>query len=489
MFEQDDGVVEADEGVEQTANIVELVQKANVALSDGLQMVDDTVRSILTGGVVVSDLKGVDFAMVKEAVQGSCRRFALWLAATLEIIAGGDDPKMLIDAPIEQEVGTEEELATEDPVNITQASIHLDSLSVESVDHEATSEKIETCLDKLLEQLESEAIDSSRVDLAMALSEMCRLAEKSVMENINQSINSCVGGGRKSHKSSGIFQSSFSTARKLGDADQQVSDRFQLAASRMLGLYSVQRGSDAASLLCSSFYEMASSSGEDLPEEPRPCVWKSLELAKAACMDCSAVYGGEVCAGKLPDLPEEESMLHTGGAQLGRSSLYGTPGIKGLQLDVERMFTEKVPAYPHPSENLEFTRSAVVTMVLNVAFKALAEEARVCTFTVKGYRQLQLDVAFLRFVLPHYVKDDLEGTNSQTILENVLTGALSEAGTRCRDPDCAGQETFYDPVTGESQSIRSILRQYVDKLTSEEPSEDRILDKFLVTEQETGADG
>jgi vacuolar protein sorting-associated protein 51 len=478
-----------------TPRVVQVVQMASVALSDGLQMVDDTIKSILTGGVVVAELKGVDFAMVSEAVQGFCLRFALWLAATLEVLAGCQscDSNVTIEAG---EAGvalgddeTEDE-ATEIPGNTSFNAP--DDLSAISDKNDAIADKVEMELNELLNELEAGSLSSSaRYNVTIAIAEMCRLAERSVMENISQSISSSQGGGRR-HKSSDLFHSRSAKAI-LSDDDNKACERFKLAASRALGHYAVNRGFDAAMLICAGFSVMATSNGEDLPKAPRECIWQGLEVVKLTCIDCSNVFGGESFFEPVQDVPEDESdFLNTGAPlSLGR---HMSGHVKGLQLDVERMFMERKPTYPHPSQILEFTRSAVVTIVLNIAINSLSELTRSCTFTTKGYRQLQVDVAFLKHMLSHYVKDDFlaEGSNSLTTLDTMLNSAIKTAGNRCADMDCVGQDKYFDPVTGVTTSVRSILRKFMNSASvtaisgadSDDEGEpvENIFSRFVITD-------
>jgi hypothetical protein len=447
----------------------------------------------LTGGVVVAELKGVDFAMVSEAVQGFCLRFALWLAATLEVLAGCQscDSNVTIEAGEADVVVDEDETQDKATEFVGNTSLNApDDLSAISDKNDAIADKVEMELNELLNDLEADRFSSSAgYDFTIAIAEMCRLAERSVMENINQSISSSQGGGRR-HKSSDLFHSRSAKAI-LSDDDNKACQRFKLAASRALGYYAINRGFDAAMLICAGFSIMATSNGEDLPKAPRDSIWQGLEVVKLTCIDCSNVFGGESFFEKIQDVPDDESdFLNTGAPlSLGR---HMAGHVKGLQLDVERMFMERKPTYPHPSQILEFTRSAVVSIVLNIAVNSLTELTRSCTFTTKGYRQLQVDFAFLKHMLSHYVKDDFmaEGSNSLTTLDNMLNNAIKTAGNRCTDMDCVGQDKYFDPVTGVTTSVRSILRKFINSASvtavsgadgEGEPVEN-IFSRFVITD-------
>jgi hypothetical protein len=80
----------------QEEGVLPVVQMASVALSDSLQLVDDTIRSILAS----TDAEERDDAsMLKQAVEQSSKRFAKWSAAAMERLAGceSSDPTSTIE--------------------------------------------------------------------------------------------------------------------------------------------------------------------------------------------------------------------------------------------------------------------------------------------------------------------------------------------------------------------------------------------------------
>jgi hypothetical protein len=100
------------------------------------------------------------------------------------------------------------------------------------------------------------------------------------------------------------------------------------------------------------------------------------------CLDCADVFGGERRADPIPEFLEQDDFETAPSPALCRKS-FG--GIKGLQLDVERMFMETVPVYPHPLKPIEFTQDEVVILVMKVAFRALVEQVCVSRFTLYSY--------------------------------------------------------------------------------------------------------
>ena len=461
-------------GAVTTPRVADIVQLASIALSDGMQLVDDTIRSILAGGAVVSDLKGVDFTMVENAVRRCSRGFAAWLASSLEVLAGCERQSLesTIDADPPEET-TEEGGAGVDgglPASIPKSpsgivvSSASDDLSELSGHDTATEEKLEdTLLDLATEIMNAEPLLSSQTTLAVA--EMCRLAQRSVMDNIQQSISASGGGtGRKKKVSSDLFKSVVSEKTDLSVQDKKVANRFMLAASRILGQYSMTLGLSTATMVCRDMDTLAEQDGEDLPTGPRNDILRILKTVKQTSLDCACVFGGKIRAGPLPDPPQDEAeTLNTGSSPMRSSMPSNNQAIMGLQLDVERMFIEKVPAYSHPSEIVEFTRNNIVAMVLKVTFNALIEKSRLITFRSAGFRQLHVDVQFLRYILPHYVKDEsaTDGANSLTILDNILNEFMTNAGNRAKDIDSINQVSFYNPTTGETTTIQSIIRTFL----------------------------
>ena len=182
-----------------STRVAEIDQMASVALSNGLQLIDDTAKSILTGGVVVSDLKGVDYAMVKEAVQGCGCRFAMWLAASWKILAGckSSNPNLTIEANENSNESGDVKLEGRRGTAELNITVYENDMSVRMQQDNINERVVDARLDSsLLDDLEMSLTPESCADLILAISEMCRLAQRSVMENINQSISTDNSGSR-----------------------------------------------------------------------------------------------------------------------------------------------------------------------------------------------------------------------------------------------------------------------------------------------------
>jgi hypothetical protein len=142
-------------------------------------MVDDTIRSVLAGRVVISSAKGVDHEMVKATVKGSCTRFALWLASALQRLAvlESSDPKCLIET-LPPNADTEDDMVSEEtPPMSTTGLTASDDMSDVSDDVDATEDKVVASLFDLLSHLNDEASVTVLSDFCLRLQKCAGYAE------------------------------------------------------------------------------------------------------------------------------------------------------------------------------------------------------------------------------------------------------------------------------------------------------------------------
>jgi len=443
--------------------IIRTAQLANSALSDGMQFADDTIQSILANGVnEKAPGATLDLEMLKLAVSKNARKFAFWLAASLEAISGCDmaDDHVLLD--VKRMLKPDDEGDHElDKLVIEAASV---LTSDKSDDEEIEADRKEHKLvNSLREHIEDFASDAASDVLNIALVEMCRLAERNVSNNMNQSMVSNIPkSGYRTDKQEQINV----------DVDAMISIRFKIAASRSLSIYASAKGHEASSTACYDIFESCSLKSEFFPHGPSDSALKVLEIAKGVCINCSAVFGGNEMASSLPDFNDDyrQDMSMNGASRLA-SGNHGA--MKGLSLDVARMFTEKVEIYPHPLDIAIFTRDHVISFMMRVAFRAWLEQIRQCTFAPFAYRQMQVDVEFLKYLLPHYVNEDSADT-----LHSVLTDLLLNVGERCTDPECVGISEFHDEAMGKVLSPLSIALNYLNE--EESAGRHGALDQFVL---------
>lgn len=457
---------------EQPPPLLGSIQLASVALSDSLQLVDDTVRSILANldddGAAATSEGGVDDSILQKAVQLSTKRFARWLASTMEMLAGYEsstDSQHLLQVPLTPpptQPGGEDTLhatssygypSPTSPTTNAGFSDYKDDMSGGSIG-DLTDDVFEGALFDLLSN------HHPTQNVVLAIAEMCRVAERSVAAQIQQSISTHGGGapgaasgsGRKTAAGTSLGDALFSgdeNEKSNSTSKDPISRRFLLAASRIMTLYAMNLGHEAGSFLCSSLPAVAMTTSID---GPHVAVTKVLGLFKSASQDCADIFGGSRRAGPIPESLEDEYTSLTS-SRMGKS----TNNRSGLVFDVERMFTENVLVYPHPNEIIDFQRNAVLSLVGKVAFQAMAEDVRLLRFSVDGYRQLKVDTEFLKWFLPHFIKEEIlaDGSNALTSLNSLLTEVALNAKDRCMESDALHQEVE------ETNLARSCIRSFM----------------------------
>lgn len=479
---------------EQEQSLLEVVQLASVALSDSLQLVDDTVRSILATSETENTMDAdgedplspssntsnsdsspsADSAMMLEAVEHSSKRFALWLAATMEVMSGCEpshiSKQKLLDVPATTMQSPKVRKGDTDASSYDTGSMDESTesgdlgLSEPTFEESSSDPIVERALWDLMEEISKYQKDGSNSSACMklAIAEMCRVAERSVMENITQSIgaHSGVRGKQRKNKSFQMGSTFDSAANTRGRPTGAIAARFRLAASRILNLYAMDRGDAAADFLCDQ--NMKKKFGKEegaVSEGPRPGAWQALEVVKVASLDCADLFGGSKRAGPVPENLEDEFI-----------SLTMSHAKSGLAIDVERIFAEKIVVYPHPSDLSDFSRNGVVVLILKVALKAFAEHSRCVKFSLSGYRQLMIDMEFIKFLIPHYVKDEFlgDGSNSISVLEGLVAEASSVARKRC----------FAIREVGEEQEEINVARGAVRAFMA--VNSDRLVKKFVI---------
>jgi len=489
-----------------------MIQLASVALSDGLQMADDLIRatlqrsSPLSGGGEASSpssspgfIAPVDSAVVKLAVQKCAKLFGVWLASALEELVGcepsGLDCNTLLEVWDEKEGENEiEESEHEKRIIIPQLEEEdgdydgnsgpwnsLTSTSFSRIDSSGLDQRHKDPTSRLLMKLVVQLEDGMPPDhrtysnFLLSVCEMCRLAERSMANTLNQSIQSAMMEGEESHRviadaTNTLFGDVAVNPHRKGkdgflDSEQILSKRFQIASSRALSAYISNRGSIAAAELCANLCEMSDARDPyAIPSRPREVCLKVLEIAKSSCEDCISIVGGDLFVVPVPPFPEEVEYADVFGDRLSGSSAGGDQASTGLQLDVERMFIEKTQVYTHPSDRVEFTRNNVVPGILRVALSAFMECVRSSVFSSLGYRQMKVDAIFLRYILPHYVKDEF-GTseaNACSCLFNTIDDIMLKAGQRCFDHEVTNDYYYYDVEKDEIFTPYQLVKRFLE---------------------------
>lgn len=478
---------------QQPRSLVEIVQLASVALSDGLQMADDLIRAALSSPSAgeVHAAAPVDAAVIKLAVQASARSFGAWLARALERLAGcePDDGAEGVLLEVWDEVEGDEEggekktesrrivvpsLDNDDGNDSARQWVSTNSTPFSRADSRGMEAAPSS---DLLAELAVAIDEGATTDpntyahFLLALGEMGRLGARSLAGTLDQSIRSAVAEDARAVAADAagrLFGEATNPHRKGRDgldSEGILSKRFQLAASRALAMYVLDRGAAAASLLCSEMEPLADASDPyAIPSQPREACLGVFEVAKAVCEDCIGVAGGDLFAAPVRPFPEEMDYVDVFGERLVGAAGGGAGAASGLQLDVERMFLEKTRVHPHPSDQCDFTRNAVVSGVLRVALAAFLERVRSSALSSLGYRQLKVDVVFLRYVMPHFVSDEF-GTpeaHCRSSLFNIMDDAMLQAGQRCFDHEVTGDDDYYDVNRDEIVTPYQLVQQFIE---------------------------
>jgi hypothetical protein len=420
----------------------------NSALSDCIQLIDDTIRSVLAEGREHSDsISAPDLPVLKDAVYSSVRRFASWLAGVFECLAGGDscDATELLEVNL---LTTEKDGDNEDHEGIdTMAGCFADAVS-----QNQSQTGIVQLVDSIVCKLQSISATTGRsmgdIGCTLAITQLCLLAEESVSDEIEESIQSYVGGGKK--KSRGMFptDASLSAEMKVSRADDIIARQFQLSSSRIIAQYAVYQGHQAADALTAGLLA-TNVSGKDFRNRPSDAAVKALEIARVTALDCYDVFGGRQRAGPVSYLADDSIPEFTKSV-VGRKT--------GLQLDVERMFMDNVVSVlPHPGEIVDPSRNAVLYIFFKSAFRGFAEQVRVRTFSRDSFKQLQIDTEFLKHMLPHYIDESfsLEGSNACSALSNLLRELMNTVRERSLDNVYSEDESL---VYQSRASVRSFLQ-------------------------------
>ncbi|KAL3794719.1 hypothetical protein ACHAW5_003728 [Stephanodiscus triporus] len=481
--------VKGGEITKEDNSLVEIIQLASVALSDGLQMADDLIRALLqrsylAGASLPGVLAPVDSAVVKLAVQKSSKSFGLWLAAALEHLVGCEpsfQDKFLLEV-FDEESDEDNGAHQRQKIIIPQLESEegngdgprwaCSSMNSTSFSEPPNRGETFSLLVELLVQLNNGTSERAYSSFLLAICEMCRLAERSMANTLNQSIQSAMEeDARVADSAKTLFGDTINPHRKGKDgldSDQILSKRFQLAASRSLAMYVMNRGAYAASELCTEMFRLSDARDPyAIPSGPREVCLNVFEIAKASCEDCISIVGGDLFVAPVAPFPDEMEYVDIFGDHLmgaGGGGGGGSGATSGLQLDVERMFIEKTQVYPHSLDRLDFTRNSVISGILHIALSALLECVRSSVFSSFGFRQMKVDAVFLRYIIPHYVKDEF-GTpeqNACSCLFNTIDNIMRKAGQRCFDHEVTNDDDYYDVEKDEIFTPYQLVQRFCE---------------------------
>lgn len=449
----------------EAATVVDIVGNSSIAVAEIMQLTD-----VLIGDVTgILESAPVEPDMIQLSVQKDARKFAAWLASIFEILAGCDtiitdsanDKKMLEvrDKKSSEETDADGENS---PTNVLDKVREIEELNNEDTDglsviylteNSEDESSHNSPLQSLVGMIEDNFFDNpaSETVLILSLAQVCRMAAKNVIETINSSIGLAIDKEKNEKDHRGRFSHTMQNSNF--DINGGVSLRFQLASMRILALYAMDQGNNAAMIACSSIQPGDKIDHDEMnqfPQGPSGHILTMLEIVKTSSIDCATIFGGRAFASEFKPFDRDDSFLSTRG-QIG----IGGGVMSGLQLDVERMFAQNTPIY---TGVLDFERDSVICTILMIAFKAIVEHSRAYTFDLQSYWQIRVDVEFLRRIVPHYVSEQLS-----IPLLNLLDDIMFVVTDRCKDKETIGDGSeFYNPKNGRGTTPISILQQYMD---------------------------
>ncbi|GAX28696.1 hypothetical protein FisN_33Hh028 [Fistulifera solaris] len=339
---------------EEGASLAPPLVESTVA--DCLQLVDDTIRTCCNGG-------SESPPDLKKALIYSVRKFCYWWANALEQMAGGESTR--VDRLVEAPLGTDDK-------SVNAFLILVDEDDDHRIDNHASWQKL--C--DMMQALTSREDGDSAIQLVLTVAMICLHAESSVANSLEESIVTHLSGGKKPNKSR------IMTGDMLG---QDVQERFQLARSTVFVLYASRRGSEMAQLLCQDVTQTIG--------RPKESTRQALAVAKQACQELNEMLQGSY---KGRDIPELESTS-------SRSSISPLARKKGLRLDIERMFQEKVAVFPHTSTLLDV--NDILFLVFKIAIRAWLEQIRRSIVLAEARSQVAMDAMLLKHLLPLYLNE------------------------------------------------------------------------------------
>jgi hypothetical protein len=199
-----------------------------------------------------------------------------------------------------------------------------------------------------------------------------------------------------------------------------IDEDLRRVANDCLSTFIVDVGDYAVSKVARDFQE-GQSSVEEESLAPGPYIIELLKLKKDSCLELAKVFGFST------NFPPIVIVSTNNVMQLQAYSASGyRANASGLQMDVERMFAEKVAIHTA----VDFHQDSVASLTLRIALKGVIECARASFYTAYGYQQIQIDAELVRHVAPHFVSE-----SDTLVIACLLDDLLCTTASRCSDID------------------------------------------------------
>ncbi|CEG35769.1 Uncharacterized conserved protein [Plasmopara halstedii] len=180
--------------------------------------------------------------------------------------------------------------------------------------------------------------------------------------------------------------------------------------------------------LCLLVYNgVAATSWADMDDEPRSVQEMMVAVVEAtfrigkevalALGDTQSVFISKNTRTTSRDFRRRASALRSRNAAV-------TSAPSGMQLDVDRLFAQKVDIFP---SQLELTTDAFIQTMLKMCVKAFSEYVRLIEVSKFGLQQIQVNAEFLRSTLLHIVAIGEPEEEMESLLSDLLSTARGRA--------------------------------------------------------------
>ena len=174
------------------------------------------------------------------------------------------------------------------------------------------------------------------------------------------------------------------------------------------------------------------------PHQITPFVDRTIRELRTMQMLAAQILPGDSARSMLPQGPFA-STRSSAATLMQQTASHQPASSTAIHKDLQRMFARKISFSTTPSGGGSKTSvQGMLTHVTKLTLKTLVEEVRLKTFCREGFQQVQLDCAFLRWILPTNVDD-----------EGAVLALLDEAIISC-------QERSLDPIALEFTQMEGI---------------------------------
>lgn len=194
--------------------------------------------------------------------------------------------------------------------------------------------------------------------------------------------------------------------------DDEVQTHTRSSSNRLLGYFVELHGNEIAAQIRAAVRSLFNAQGP--VDAVSPAVCEACEGFIRALREVAAV---------LELRPVASAMSRTNTWRPIRQTSGLSSAHKGLQLDIERVFSERVQVFGE----VRFNLASILEGLAKIVLKAMCEQIRVVWLTPDAYQQLLVDTQFVRLVSHCFVEN-------VALLDGLVDEALVAAAERLVEP-------------------------------------------------------